>query len=65
MQASESSGAPATGRHRLKEECVHGHPFTVENTYLYRYEDGHLLRSCRACRKRRKREEKARKRGLR
>jgi hypothetical protein len=45
--------------HREKTECRNGHPFTEENTYMYKGE-----RRCRACVRAagRRRDEKARQR---
>ena len=35
-----------SGRHSRQTHCVHGHPFTEDNTYLWR-----SSRKCRTCRK--------------
>lgn len=45
-----------------KRECVNGHAFTPENTYLTQGPHGRLKRYCRACRRRRVREYQLRKR---
>lgn len=32
-----------------KTHCLRGHEFNIENTYLRKYKDKYVLRSCRAC----------------
>ncbi len=49
------------GRHARKTHCVHGHEFTVANTYWYLRQGNHV-RACRACMQRLDREHKERKR---
>ena len=47
------------GRFSYMTECVHGHPFTEENTYLYMWEDKQH-RQCRTCQRERNRQWKKR-----
>ena len=45
-----------------KNECDHGHPYDLLNTYWYTARDGHVRRDCRTCIRRRVAEYTARQR---
>ncbi len=49
----------ANGGYQLLEKCVHGHPFTPENTY---WNERAQQRYCRTCLRRNSRETQRRKR---
>lgn len=39
--------------HAVKDECIRGHPFDSENTYVYTDSRGYEHRQCRECQRRR------------
>lgn len=43
-------GDTFAARNRAAEECIHGHAFTLENTYIYPTPLGGVGRGCRKCR---------------
>ncbi len=45
-------GETTSGRHARQTQCIHGHPFSFENTYI-RHDTGG--RQCKACRRERHR----------
>lgn len=48
-----------------KTECLHGHPFTPENTYRTVDRHGRPGRYCKECNRRRNRERYQRRKGIR
>ncbi|WP_136244753.1 NUMOD4 domain-containing protein [Mycobacterium intracellulare] len=47
----------------IRDECVHGHKYTEENTYRREHAPGRFARHCRTCRRQQARDFRARSKG--